>query len=220
MDISFNCPLCNQHLAVDQAGAGMTVNCPNCNERIVIPRDANSPPPVRLVAATTPKPHSASGAPKYVGSYLMPGENVVYHTQLHWAVFLPCLTFSAFALLLFLSGIFSGANGLVFLAGVPALIVLPLAISSMIAQSTSEFAVTNKRVLIKVGWLRRHSLETLLTKIETIRVEQGILGRALDYGTIVISGTGGSKEPFRTIASPMEFRRKVQEQIAATAGRA
>jgi uncharacterized membrane protein YdbT with pleckstrin-like domain len=58
----------------------------------------------------------------------------------------------------------------------------------------------------------------LLSKIETIRVEQGILGRALDYGTIVVSGTGGSKEPFRTIASPMEFRRKVQEQIAASAG--
>lgn len=98
------------------------------------------------------------------------------------------------------------------------LFAFPLVITALIARATSEFAVTNKRVLIKIGWLRRHSLETLLSKIETIRVEQGILGRALDYGTIVVSGTGGSKEPFRTIASPMEFRRKVQEQIAASAG--
>jgi uncharacterized membrane protein YdbT with pleckstrin-like domain len=78
---------------------------------------------------------------------------------------------------------------------------------------------TNKRVLVKIGWLRRQSLETLLSKIETIGVEQDILGRALDYGTIVVTGTGGSKEPFRTIASPMEFRRAVQEQIATTAAR-
>jgi uncharacterized membrane protein YdbT with pleckstrin-like domain len=98
------------------------------------------------------------------------------------------------------------------------LFAFPLVITALIARATSEFAVTNKRVLIKIGWLRRHSLETLLSKIETIRVEQGILGRALDYGTIVVSGTGGSKEPFRTIASPMEFRRKVQDQIAASAG--
>jgi uncharacterized membrane protein YdbT with pleckstrin-like domain len=97
------------------------------------------------------------------------------------------------------------------------LLVFPLAITSLIARATSEFAVTNKRVLIKIGWLRPHSLETLLSKIETIRIEQGILGRALNYGTIIVSGTGGPKEPFRTIASPMEFRRKVQEQIAANA---
>jgi hypothetical protein len=63
--------------------------------------------------------------------------------------------------------------------------------------------------------IRRHSLETLLSKIESVAVEQSILGRTLDFGTIVISGTGGSKEPFHRIAEPMQFRRQVQEQIAA-----
>jgi uncharacterized membrane protein YdbT with pleckstrin-like domain len=76
-------------------------------------------------------------------------------------------------------------------------------------------AVTNKRVLIKTGLIRRHSLETLLSKIESIGVAQSILGRILGFGTIVISGTGGSKEPFHKIADPMQFRRRVQEQIAA-----
>src|SRR5262249_25095823 len=66
MDISFNCPHCNQHLAVDESGAGMTVSCPNCNERIVIPLGATSPPPVRLVPATIPKRQSVSSATKYV----------------------------------------------------------------------------------------------------------------------------------------------------------
>jgi membrane protein YdbS with pleckstrin-like domain len=145
----------------------------------------------------------------------MPGENVVYHTRIHWAVFFPCLVVFVVTVLLFFSGnkFLAGAAGVLLV-----LFALPVAINALIARATSEFAVTNKRVLIKQGWLRRHSLETLLSKIETIRVEQGILGRALNYGTIVVSGTGGSKEPFRVIASPMEFRRKVQEQIAASAG--
>ncbi len=69
--------------------------------------------------------------------------------------------------------------------------------------------------MIKTGLIRRHSLETLLSKIEGIGVAQSILGRIPGFGTIVISGTGGSKEPFHKIADPMMFRRRVQEQIAA-----
>jgi membrane protein YdbS with pleckstrin-like domain len=143
----------------------------------------------------------------------MPGENVVYRTRLHWAVLFPSLAAFVFAVWL----LFTRNEVLVPIGGLLlVLLVFPLAITSLIARATSEFAVTNKRVLIKIGWLRRHSLETLLSKIETIRVEQGILGRALDYGTIIVSGTGGSKEPFRNIAAPMEFRRVVQEQIGTS----
>jgi membrane protein YdbS with pleckstrin-like domain len=196
----------------------MTVSCPSCHERVVIPLGATSPPPpppVRLVAATTPKPQPASGATSYADSYLMPGENVVYHTRKHWAVFFPSLAAFIFAALLLLTRneVLAPTGGLLVV-----FLVVPLTVQALITRATSEFAVTNKRVLIKAGWIRRDSLETLLSKIETISVEQGILGRAFDYGTIIVSGTGGSKEPFRTIASPMEFRRKVQEKIAASTG--
>ncbi len=91
-----------------------------------------------------------------------------------------------------------------------------MTIGAIVDWRTSEFAVTNKRVLIKTGWIRRHSLETLLTKVEAIGVEQGIFGRALDYGTIIVSGTGGSKEVFHMIDSPMMFRRRVHDQISAS----
>lgn len=92
------------------------------------------------------------------------------------------------------------------------------AIPAWINRSTSEFAVTNRRVIVKVGWIRRRSLETLLMKVEGIQVEQSILGRILNYGTITITGTGGSREVFDRIAAPLEFRRKVQEQTVATQG--
>jgi uncharacterized membrane protein YdbT with pleckstrin-like domain len=148
----------------------------------------------------------------YVEKHLMPGEQIEYRANLHWLVFiLPTLLFIA-AIWLFFS---LGGNIAKFLALILIVGVLVTGLIAVIERMTSEFAVTNKRVLIKTGLIRRHSLETLLSKIESIGVAQSILGRILGFGTIVISGTGGSKEPFHKIADPMQFRRRVQEQIAA-----
>jgi uncharacterized membrane protein YdbT with pleckstrin-like domain len=69
--------------------------------------------------------------------------------------------------------------------------------------------------LIKVGLIRRHSLELLLQKVEGIGVDQGILGRILGYGTITVSGVGGTQEAFRMISNPLEFRRQVQASLAS-----
>jgi len=94
------------------------------------------------------------------------------------------------------------------------LIGLLMLVPPWIRSISSEFAVTNKRVLVKVGLIRRHSLELLLQKVEGIGVDQGILGRILGYGTITVSGTGGTREAFRMIADPLEFRRQVQASLA------
>ena len=147
----------------------------------------------------------------YVEKHLMPGEQIEYRTNLHWLVFvLPILLLIAAIWLFSLGGNIAKILAYILMVG-----VLGTGLSAVIERRTSEFAVTNKRVLIKTGLIRRHSLETLLSKIESIGVAQSLLGRILGFGTIVISGTGGSKEPFHRIADPMMFRRRVQEQIAA-----
>ncbi|HLB87563.1 MAG TPA: PH domain-containing protein [Terriglobales bacterium] len=79
----------------------------------------------------------------------------------------------------------------------------------------AEFGVTNKRVLAKVGTVSCRSMEILLTKVEGMSVNQGILGRILGYGAIVVNGTGGTKERFGMVAEPFDFRKRVQEQVAA-----
>ncbi|MGC4000144.1 MAG: PH domain-containing protein [Anaeromyxobacter sp.] len=84
-----------------------------------------------------------------------------------------------------------------------------------LSMSTAEFGVTSKRVMIKVGFIRRQSLETLLTKVEGVAVNQGILGRILGYGTIVVNGTGSTRTPFANISEPDAFRRAVQNQLEA-----
>jgi uncharacterized membrane protein YdbT with pleckstrin-like domain len=81
--------------------------------------------------------------------------------------------------------------------------------------NASEFAVTGKRVIIKVGVIRRRTLETMLSKVEAIEVDQTVVGRMLNYGTLIVTGTGGTKEAFKRISHPLEFRRQVQAAVSS-----
>jgi uncharacterized membrane protein YdbT with pleckstrin-like domain len=142
----------------------------------------------------------------YVEKNLLPNEQVTYRARLHWIIYLvPVIVIlAAIAVALVGGGIAAIVVGVIGL-----LLMLPPWIKS----SSSEFAITNKRVLIKVGLVRRHSLELLLQKIEGIGVDQGIIGRILGYGTITVSGVGGTKEAFQRISNPLEFRRQVQASL-------
>ena len=147
----------------------------------------------------------------YIEKNLMNGESIVYRGHLHWVVFLWPVIWFIIAIIFFSSGSDNGAVvGFLFI-----LISIVTGIASFINYKTSEFGVTNKRVIVKVGFIRRNSIEVLLNKIEGIQVNQGILGRILGFGSITVSGTGGTKDQFHMISAPLEFRRKVQEQIAS-----
>jgi uncharacterized membrane protein YdbT with pleckstrin-like domain len=147
----------------------------------------------------------------YVESNLLPGEQITYRARLHRIIyFLPdCLLVAAILIGL--------AGGGWIAAGVLAAIGVLLFIPPWIRSMSSEFAITNKRVLIKVGLVRRHSLELLLQKVEGIGVDQSLIGRILGFGSITVSGVGGTRESFRMISSPLEFRRQVQASLSAIA---
>jgi uncharacterized membrane protein YdbT with pleckstrin-like domain len=98
-------------------------------------------------------------------------------------------------------------------AAVAVSIAILVAFPRFVRYVSSEFAVTNKRLVIKTGLVYRETLELVLTKLETIGVDQTIPGRIFNYGTIVVTGTGGTKEPFKDIAKPLEFRKHVQSQL-------
>jgi uncharacterized membrane protein YdbT with pleckstrin-like domain len=149
----------------------------------------------------------ASKLTGYIDANLLPGEPVLYRAKRHWAtcagvpllfllvtlVFLPLLT--SLALIFFLCSVATG-------------------VGAYLSYATSEFGLTDRRVLAKVGWLHRRSSEVLLSKIESIQVDQGIGGRMLDYGTLVVTGTGGTREGLIGIESQFEFYKRVQMRIA------
>ena len=146
----------------------------------------------------------------YIENNLMNGESIVYRTKLHWIVFLWPIIWFVVAIIFFSSGSDAAAAGGLFM-----LIAILTGVASFISFKTSEFGITNKRVIVKVGFIRRNSIEVLLNKVEGIQVNQGILGRILGFGSITISGTGGTKDPFHKIDTPLAFRKKAQEQIAS-----
>lgn len=148
----------------------------------------------------------------YVEEQLLPGERVKYRAHLHKLIYalpaLLALPMTGGAIWAFTAGNTLAGAALLGLGFIPLLI-------AHVKYTASEFAVTDKRVIIKVGWIRRRTLETMLGKVEGVSVEQGIMGRLLGFGTITVTGTGGTKEPFANIARPLEFRRQVQGQVSA-----
>jgi uncharacterized membrane protein YdbT with pleckstrin-like domain len=117
----------------------------------------------------------------YVNNNLIKDEQVEFETTYHWITF-----FNLRA-------------------------ILTLFIAPLIDRWSDEFAITNKRVIVKTGLISRKTLEMNISKIESVNVDQSILGRILGYGTIKVIGTGGTREEFHKIKRPLQFRKKFQE---------
>lgn len=84
-------------------------------------------------------------------------------------------------------------------------------ICAIIRVMTTELALTNKRVIAKTGFIRRDTIELRLEKVEGLIISQGIIGRIFNYGTVIVSGTGGIRTPIPFINDPINFRRVVNE---------
>ena len=80
-------------------------------------------------------------------------------------------------------------------------------IMAYVRYNSTELAVTTKRVIVKHGFIRRQTVEINMSKVESIQVDQGVLGRLFDFGTLIISGTGTSHAPIAGVSAPMAFRK-------------
>jgi len=203
------CQQCGVNIEFDVEAANQFVPCPSCGKQTRLLMPGQAPKPTPSIQAS----HAS-----YIHENLMPSEVVTAATVLHWVVYLqiiPAAILALFVAYLLWSAMDDGHPILVFILA-EIFMVAPAALGAFINKKTSEFAVTNKRVLMKCGFIRRSSVEIMLTKIESIKVNQGILGRILDYGTIMVCGTGGTKDPFHKIANPLKFRQMIQMEIEKT----
>ena len=82
---------------------------------------------------------------------------------------------------------------------------------AFIRYKTTELAFTKKRVIAKFGLISRHTIELNLGKVESVQVNQSILGRIFNFGTLVISGAGNPQAPIPGISNPLPFRRAFME---------
>jgi len=147
----------------------------------------------------------------YVDTNLMAGEHIRYRGHISLWSLTPSMTFAA--LLLLGSAIVYGypAIGLdaqvslMVSAALGALGLLML-LSQVIKFYTTEIAVTNVRVMGKVGFVRRISIEMLLDKIESLQVEQSMIGRWFDFGTVTLSAAGAENARLNSVSEPFELR--------------
>jgi uncharacterized membrane protein YdbT with pleckstrin-like domain len=145
----------------------------------------------------------------YVDSTLLQGEQVTFRTYLHWLIFVRATVVVAIGVAILVVGHYYWAPA-VWLGAAITVLGLIGWLGAYVRRRSSEFAVTNKRVIVKVGILRRRTVEMLLRQVEALEVDQSLAGRALGYGTVIIIGTGGTREPFEKVAAPLEFRRAAQ----------
>ncbi|HUC11769.1 MAG TPA: PH domain-containing protein [Stellaceae bacterium] len=150
---------------------------------------------------------------RYVTRVLQPGETIVYASSLHWIIFLRAILAATVCVILIVAAIYvSGYQNqylslaLWIAAAIFAVLALSAGLRALVRRAATEFAVTDHRVIYKTGLLGRHTLEMNRSKIESVDVDQSIAGRVLDYGTIIVRGTGGSLEPIRYVAEPLIFR--------------
>ena len=148
----------------------------------------------------------------YVDKILQPDEKILHKAQIHWLVYLPAI----FMLIIFgFGGIFilvattldpivgqaAAAFGFIF--------SLIQFVRAWLTRYSSEIAVTDRRIIFKEGLIRRETTEMNMTKVESVNVDQSVLGRLLDYGDITVRGTGAGLSPLRMIQNPLAFRNAV-----------
>jgi uncharacterized membrane protein YdbT with pleckstrin-like domain len=150
---------------------------------------------------------------KYVEQVLQPGEALVYATTLHWLVYLRAIVLFVLAVLCLVAAGEVDSAGITMALKIAAAVLCVLgvvtALSALIRRATTELAVTDRRVIFKTGIFQRHTVEMNLSKVETVGVNQSILGRLLGYGTVIVRGTGGSFEPIPFIGEPLAFRNHI-----------
>jgi uncharacterized membrane protein YdbT with pleckstrin-like domain len=150
---------------------------------------------------------------RYIDDILQPGEKVLYSTNTHWIFFLPAITGWIVAIAFFVvSGMVPGGTPMLLslsMSAISAIFALYKTVTAWFHRWTTETDVTNLRVVHKTGFIKRRTFEMALDKVESVDVNQSILGRIMNYGDVTIMGVGDGRETITTIASPLAFRNSI-----------
>lgn len=145
----------------------------------------------------------------YIDKNLLPDERILFRAKKSLIIFF-------FPFCWMIAAIFCHLNSNPFVvkfAFAPAFAAIFLGFNQYINYMCSDFAITNKRILMREGFFYRHTNDTRLTTIANITVNQSLLGQALNYGTVLVNTFGGESDLFSEIDNPFAFQKTLQEQI-------
>ena len=150
---------------------------------------------------------------RYIEEILQPGERLLYSTNAHWIFYMPAILAWIVVIILLVLSRATTTESIILLclaaAAVIAIVAVYWTARAWFHRWTTETDVTNLRVVHKTGFIKRRTFEMSLDKVESVDVNQSILGRILNYGDVTILGVGEGKETISTIASPLDFRNHI-----------
>jgi uncharacterized membrane protein YdbT with pleckstrin-like domain len=152
---------------------------------------------------------------RYIERILQPGEKLVYRGRIHWIVYTPAVIFLLVALAALLALIQVRSHPvqvvLIFVAIACGVIGGFGILKAWFERWTTEIDVTDRRIVYKRGFIKRHTVEMNMDKVASVDVDQSIFGRLLDFGAVTIHGTGDADviEPLRIIEDPLQLRNSV-----------
>jgi uncharacterized membrane protein YdbT with pleckstrin-like domain len=150
---------------------------------------------------------------RYIDEILQPNEKLLYSTSVHWIFYLPGILAWIIAIAAFiLARRAEGDAAHIFwlaVAIVAAVVAVVWTFRAWFRRWTTETDVTDLRVVHKEGFIKRRTFEMNHDKVESVDVDQSILGRILSYGDVTINGVGEGKQTIRTIAHPLQFRNAI-----------
>ncbi len=127
----------------------------------------------------------------YIEQSLSTGESIEQIIKLHWSAWIPTVVFLILGLVTF--GI-----------------TLPIALYLFLKLKCTEQGLTNKRIILKTGIISRKTQEMRLKAIETVEIDQSLLGRIFGFGTVKITGRGTSDVVFQSIEDPVGVKRGIE----------
>jgi uncharacterized membrane protein YdbT with pleckstrin-like domain len=147
---------------------------------------------------------------RYIDGILQPGESVVHASKIHWIVYVPAMFTLLLGLLALTQAGDSSAGAIWLLISSGCAVIGGIWLfMAWFRRWTTEIDITNRRIVYKRGFIRRHTVEMNMDKVESVDVDQSLFGRLFNYGDITIRGTGIGLEPLQKIDSPLQFRNHV-----------
>jgi len=144
----------------------------------------------------------------YIREILRPDEKLLATGNIHWIIYWPAIALMALAVIaLSVLGLASIVGRIIFV--LLALAAIFFAIKEWLQQWITEIAVTDRRVIVKTGLIRRHTAEMNMDKVESVTVYQSVLGRLLGYGSVHVRGTGEGLGHLDYISSPILLRNMI-----------
>ena len=144
----------------------------------------------------------------YIREVLRPDEKLLATGNIHWIIYWPAIALMALAVIsLSVLGLASIVGRIIFV--LLALAAIFFAIKEWLQQWITEIAVTDRRVIVKTGLIRRHTAEMNMDKVESVTVYQSVLGRLLGYGSVHVRGTGEGLGHLDYISSPILLRNMI-----------